>query len=245
MDAGTKGLLWVVVLGGLGLGAWALYNQNDKNQSIQPVLPEQQTIQDNRTVSGPTQSQPEPQQELKEEKGPRVYGMGEWVRVGDDRYNLEWKIDRVFRKRIAWSDISKEMGVKFDGISPQGMADMQSRYFDFLILKFITRATSDNEEKFDLDWFSICYPSGCPMYKEKGTSNAVLRMLNGNESLTKAVTLNTLNESLVPYLIYTNVEGDPLNYPKVPEGILRVGTELDGYVRQVEIGNIDNLRNKD
>ncbi len=171
-----------------------------------------------------------------EQAGPNIYGIDEWVKVASDDCPLEWKIDEAYRKRIEWSDMWRAAGLTFERLSPQDISDMQSRYLDFVVLRLITRGTSNKEQWFDLADFPICYPYNCPMYKG-GDYQTVLKILNGNSSSSRRVTRYTPDTAFVPYLIYTNVGGDPSEWQRIPEGILRIGTDMDGGKRQVEIGS--------
>lgn len=167
------------------------------------------------------------------EEGPRIYGINEWAPISN--YNLELKVNDVYKKRIGWGEIWEVEGLPLDKESSRDIEEINQHYIDVLVVNLTARGTTTKESDIDLNWVQIVYPSVCPPYTKLG---GLLKIVNGSDEIRREVTNHTYATFNVPYIISTNIGGDPSETIKVPHGILRIGTTLDPNV-QIEIGRLE------
>lgn len=173
------------------------------------------------------------QQEITEETnkkteiGPIVYDLGEWIKVNNDLYNVEYKVNDAYRKRIGWYDMWIARFGTVDDVRPEDREAMKQRYYDLGIIELEVRGTSSSLEEIDMSDFKIYYPYECSPFLER----TLLKMLNGTETTTRNVSSNRSTSFRLPFILYTNVMS---SYQAAPEEKFRFGTTLDGGKTLVE-----------
>lgn len=160
------------------------------------------------------------------EKGPIIYDIGEWIKVANENYSLEYRVNDIYKRRMGWHEMWIERFGNTEGLHPEDIEAMKQRYYDIGIVELEVRGTSSILEDVSMNHFKIYYPFSCEPFLEK----TILKMLNGTDNIERRVSRNRSAFFIVPFKIYTNVES---SYQGAPTNF-RFGTKLDGGKTLVE-----------
>ncbi|MCX8193904.1 MAG: hypothetical protein N3G19_00885 [Candidatus Pacearchaeota archaeon] len=192
-------------------------------QDYEEISKEFSTLADYSQKENQTGSEQEAEEKpMREEEQtyPIIYDVDEWIEVANPNYNLEYRVNNIYKKRIGWYDMWIERFGSTEGLRQEDIEAMKQRYYDLGIIDMEVRGTSPSLEEISMSDFKIYYPYECSPFLER----TLLKMLNGTEITTINVSSNRGASFELPFIIYTNVQS---SYQAAPEGRFRFGTKLD------------------